>query len=171
MPVLSTPSSSPPVMPISISSQIYQQIRTASHHICFEGRIDHLRKSRQREEDGIGNSISTTIAAQHRGARGRLTPMFIEAESLTKMLIFEQDSAGPHFMGGNLRKNVAKDLISGQNVRFRPNVWQTFGQPPPRKNVCLEAARFFALQTPVVNTHPCAVNTEHNENKTSSGQP
>ena len=46
--------------------------------------------------------------------------MFMVAKSSKKMLIFEQGLFSGHFMGENLRKNLAQDSISGKILRFRP---------------------------------------------------
>lgn len=49
MPVLSTPSSSPPVMPISISSQIYEIVAPQVIHVAYAGRSQCYSKRNKRE--------------------------------------------------------------------------------------------------------------------------
>ena len=88
---------------------------------------------------------------------------------ITKILIFEQDLFLGHFMGENLRENLAQDLISGKMLAFLPNVRPTFGHFATRKN--LEAARLFPIQTPLTNTNHSALNTRRIGFINGSGRP
>ena len=81
----------------------------------------------------------------------------MEAQSFTKILTFEQDLVWHDFIGENLRQNLARDLISGQNVGFRANVGQTFAHLTARKNLAPDRRDFVASRLYLIHTTtaPC----------------